>query len=161
MFCSRARALPYALLVALAAGGCATAAAVDDETDPPDALAAGRAELKSALAATSKIPTELTTADDPNAPVRAGTLTLDARAGSFLVVPQAGRMIVVGRDAAGAMYGAFELAERVRLDGVAAVIAAGAFAGAPTLPIRGANLFLTIPDEREASWWFRDLRFWR
>ena len=161
MFRSRARALPYALLVALAAGGCATAAAVDDESDPPDALAAGRAELVSALAATAKIPIDLTTADDPSAPVSAGALTLDARAGSFLVVPQAGRMTVVGRDAAGAMYGAFELAERVRLDGVAAVIAAGAFAGAPTLPIRGANLFLTIPDEREASWWFRDLRFWR
>jgi hypothetical protein len=163
MFRSIASALPHTLVVvcALGIGACATPAPGNYDADPVDPVAEGRAELGDALSATSTVPTEVTTVDDPTAPTNAGALTLDARPGSFLIVPQGGRMVVVGRDAAGAMYGAFELAERVRLDGVDAVLRGGAIAAAPALPIRGANLFLTIPDARESQWWFRDLRFWR
>ncbi|HEX8950726.1 MAG TPA: hypothetical protein VF945_02725, partial [Polyangia bacterium] len=143
------------------AAGCARAELATDDPDPPNALAVGRLELGAALATTPATSVAVTTADDPAAPTSAGALALDARPGSFLVVPDAARLLVVGRDAAGAMYGAFELAERVRLDGVAAVVRAGPFAAAPSLPVRGANLFLTLPDPREPIWWFHDLRFWR
>ncbi len=150
-----ATALPILL------AGCVAAAPAAMDPEPADAVAAGSIELADALPPQSRTATTILTADDPGVPTSAGTLTLDPRPGSYLVLPRDGRMIVVGRDRAGAMYGAFELAERVRLDGLAAVLRAGPFAGAPALPIRGANLFLTIPSGHEPTWWFRDLHFWR
>jgi hypothetical protein len=155
-------ALASALALACVSLGCIAAATPGEpDAEPTDALNAGSLELGSALAGKSTLPAAVLTADDASAPTTSGTLALDPRPGSFLVVPQAGRMMVVGRDKAGAMYGAFELAERIRLDGLVAVVRGGAFAGAPALPIRGANLFLTVADPHEPSWWFRDLHFWR
>lgn len=147
-------------------GGClALPRPPADDPYPADPAAAGSVELGNALgpATSAGHDHDVMTADDPRAGavLRTSTVALDARPGSFIVVPHGARMEIIGRDAAGAMYGAFELAERVRFHGADAVWRDGAFAGAPALPIRGANLFLELADEREPSWWFRDLRFWR
>ena len=156
------RAATVSLFFGLVGAGCVVAAPGHDDPEPADALAAGKAELAN-VAAVGAMPAQLLTADDASAAavVHGSGVALDARPGSFIVVPRDGRMVVVGRDAAGAMYGAYELAERVRLDGAAAVMRAGAFSAAPALPVRGANLFLALADDRESTWWFRDLHFWR
>ena len=61
------------------------------------------------------------------------------------------------------MYGALELAERLRLHGGAALPPATTLRGAPALPIRAANMFWTLPDpdQPETEWWFHDEQFWR
>jgi hypothetical protein len=101
------------------------------------------------------------TADTPSAgaALRASGVVLDARPESFAVLPDQDSTWVVGRDAAGAMYGAFELAERLRL-GTATLPVAAPFALAPAVPLRAANLFLTLPAAGETSWWFLDPDFW-
>jgi hypothetical protein len=77
-------------------------------------------------------------------------------------------------DAAGAMYGLLELAERVRLGGAGAC-ARGKITGRPFLRDRGLNVFLTLPwdyqnnctdDAPEAlvdpqRWWFQNDAYWR
>ena len=56
------------------------------------------------------------------------------------------------------MYGALELAERLRLHGGGALPPATTLRGAPALPIRAANMFWTLPDpdQPETEWWFHD-----
>ena len=66
---------------------------------------------------------------------------------------------MIGRDPTGAMYGAYELAERLRL-GTAALPVAQSFSLAPAVPLRAANLFLVLPAPGEAAWWFLDPDFW-
>ncbi len=91
-----------------------------------------------------------------------GTLAIDSRPESFAIVPAAsGGATIVGRDPTGALYGALELAERLRLDGASALTLATPLFGTPAVPIRGANLFLVLPEAGETSWWFRDPVFWR
>jgi len=80
---------------------------------------------------------------------------------SFAIVLAAGAPIVIGRDGVGAMYGAFELAERIRLDGVQVAVASLSLVNAPATPLRAANLFLVLPAPGETSWWFLDVSFWR
>ncbi len=86
---------------------------------------------------------------------------LDARPESFVVAPIDGTTWIVGRDAIGAMYGALEIAERLRLQGGAAVPPATTVRGTPTVAIRAANLFWTVKDPAEGTWWFLDESFWR
>jgi hypothetical protein len=136
-----------------------------DGHEPADPVDYGRCAVAQALAETR--------ADATIAVVVAGAPTaaaipdvaalLDARPESYAIVTVSGTTWVVGRDAAGAMYGALELAERLRLDGASAVPPAAALRGAPAIPIRAANFFLTLPDARghETSWWYLDEGFWR
>src|SRR6185312_12914138 len=63
--------------------------------------------------------------------------------------------------AIGAMYGALQLAERIRLDGAGAVPPVALVRGAPAVPFRAANLFWVLPEAGETSWWFLDEGFWR
>jgi hypothetical protein len=105
---------------------------------------------------------QLTTADTPlgRRALAQSAETLDPRPESFLITTLGSTTIVVGRDPVGAMYGAQELAERLDLDGAAALPLAAAVTGAPALSVRAANPFLVLPAPGEASWWFLDRSFW-
>ncbi len=80
---------------------------------------------------------------------------------SFVIAPLAGTTWIVGRDPVGAMYGALEIAERIRLDGAGAVPPASVSRGAPAVSFRAANLFWVLPAPDEPSWWYLDPQFWR
>lgn len=125
-------------------------------------LETGRSELVKALA-DAKLAGSIcvATIDDPTAEVALhdASQPLDPRPESFAVARRGDATWVVGSDAAGAMYGAFELAERLRA-GAAELPVASSFAGTPVVAVRGANLFLTLPAPNEAAWWFTDEGFW-
>jgi len=78
---------------------------------------------------------------------------------SYSIVSSPDETRVVGRDAAGVMYGAMDLAERVDEHGCAALPLATPVRTTAVLKYRAANLFLTLPEPGE-HWWFRDLTFW-
>jgi hypothetical protein len=130
--------------------------------DPRSPLDFGRIEIDAALTET-KLPGRVCigTVVTPSvqAALTASGVSLDARPESFVVFPGGDRTWVVGRDATGAMYGAYELAERLRL-GTALLPPAQAIAMAPAVPVRAANLFLTLPAQGETAWWFLDPAFW-
>ena len=81
---------------------------------------------------------------------------------------------VLGADANGALYGALELAERIRRRGAEA-LGGAAVSGRPFLRDRGWNMFLTLPwnyakNDTDydpsalvdpARWWFANADFWR
>ena len=85
-----------------------------------------------------------------------------------------GAAAVLAPDANGALYGALEIAERIRRQGKDA-LAGPPVNGRPFLRDRGWNIFLTLPwDEKAATtdydpralvdperWWFANDRFWR
>jgi hypothetical protein len=137
-----------------------------DGHDPTTPIDYGRCALDQALAeaGVTRAITIATVAD-------AGTVTpaaklapqVDARPESYAVSLVDGATWIVGRDAVGAMYGALELAERLRLHGGAAVPPAATLRGAPSIPIRAANLFWVLPDadQPETDWWFYDEDFWQ
>ena len=85
-----------------------------------------------------------------------------------------GAASILAPDANGALYGALEIAERIRRRGKDA-LAGPPINGRPFLRDRGWNIFLTLPwDDRAANtdynpralvdpdrWWFANDRFWR
>jgi hypothetical protein len=130
---------------------------------PTEPISRGDCELRDALAdrgLTTR--TAVWVASDPRAVelLAARATALATTAESYAVLPDGDGLAVVGRDAAGAMYGAFDLAERVRADGAAALASAPAMRGSPAVRFRAANLFLTLPDAGESRWWFREDAFW-
>src|SRR5260370_2655335 len=91
----------------------------------------------------------------------AAGVTLDQRPESFEIVPGESRStIVIGRDAAGALYGALELADRLQLSGPGFLPVTDPFGRAPAASVRAANLFLVLPADGESTWWFLDQGFW-
>jgi hypothetical protein len=134
-----------------------------DGHDPTDPLDYGRCAVDQAAAeAGAKATITIATIDDPAvATVRAAVApVLDARAESFVIAPIGGATWIVGRDAVGAMYGALEIAERLRLDGAGAVPPSNVTHGAPAVGFRAANLFWVLPEAEETKWWFLDEGFW-
>jgi hypothetical protein len=130
---------------------------------PTDPLSRGDCELRDALVeGRLSARVSVRAIDDPRAAALAARApeALAAAAESWAVLRDAGELVVVGRDRVGAMYGAFELAERIRLDGAAAIDRADTMRGAPAVRFRAANLFLTLPEPGDARWWFRDDGFW-
>ncbi len=91
---------------------------------------------------------------------------------SFRVHAESGRVIVEGADAPGAMYGALELAERVRSRPETLLTAQ--ISATPFLRDRGLNVFLTLPwnyDKDDTNydpaaltdpdrWWFQNDDYW-
>ena len=91
---------------------------------------------------------------------------------SYTIEPRDGKIRIVGSDPTGAMYGAFEFAERLRNQGSKAWTETAN--AEPYLPERGVNLFLTLPwdyakndtdDDPGAlvdpkRWWFQDEHYW-
>jgi hypothetical protein len=149
---------------ASAAGGPAWAwtVACPDGHEPTDPVDYGRCAVAQALAETgSPAAVTVVTAADA-APVMADLAPLlDDRPESYAILARAGTTWAVGRDAVGAMYGALELAERLRTGGASALPLATAARGAPAIAMRAANLFWTLPDTGETAWWFLDEGFWR
>jgi hypothetical protein len=134
-----------------------------DGHDPTDPIDYGRCAVDQALAEARATRTiTIATIDDPTAATVKDAVApvLDARAESFVIAPIGSATWIVGRDAIGAMYGALEIAERIRLDGAAAVPPSDVSRGAPTVAFRGANLFWVLPEASETSWWFLDEGFW-
>lgn len=93
---------------------------------------------------------------------------------SFAIRKDAGHIVITGADEAGAMYGALEFGERVKLHGAAALNDAD-ISAAPFLRDRGLNVFLTLPWNYEKNdtdydpaaltdperWWFQNDDYWR
>ncbi|MBS1712866.1 MAG: prolyl oligopeptidase family serine peptidase [Armatimonadetes bacterium] len=91
---------------------------------------------------------------------------------SFEIKVKGGKVTVTGSDPNGAMYGALEFAERVRIQGEKAW--RHDVSARPFLPDRGLNLFLTLPwnvakndtDTDVAAltdperWWFQNDSYW-
>jgi len=77
------------------------------------------------------------------APIYVGTAGTGAPE-SFTITFKDGGAFVLAPDANGAMYGAFELAERIRRQGASA-LTGPSISGRPFLRDRGWNLFLTLP----------------
>ena len=135
-----------------------------DGHEPLNPIDYGRCAVDQALAdvhATRAI--IILSADDPLASRVMANLNplLDMRPESYVVVADMGTTLVIGRDAVGAMYGALEVAEGLRLRGPDSVPPIANLRGAPTVSIRAANLFLTMQDIGEPFWWFLDESFWR
>jgi hypothetical protein len=136
-----------------------------DGHQPTDPIDYGTCEVTRALADTrSAAVVHIVLASDSLGAqaLQTSGVTLDARAESYAVVAASGATVVIGRDAVGAMYGALEVAERLRDDGPASIPPVAPVTGAPATAIRGANLFLALPggSETTATWWFRDPSFW-
>ena len=135
-----------------------------DGHDPVNPLDYGRCAVEQASAeAHAEQAVTVTTVDDPAAASVEPTLAplLDQRPESYVIAPVDGTTWIVGRDAVGAMYGALQIAERLRIDGATALPPAGSIRGAPALSFRGANLFWVLPEMGETAWWFLDEGFWR
>jgi hypothetical protein len=137
-----------------------TCAAVTFADSSP--VAHGRAEVDRALAdAGQSTPVHLYLADAGcGVPLLSrARIQLSAAAESFAIFADPSGTVVVGRDEVGAMYGALEVAERLR--GGDAVPPAQPIVRTPAMPIRAGNLFLPIPAAGETTWWFLDEGFWR
>jgi hypothetical protein len=150
-------AAPDRAPLALPAVDCADAPQPDGPTE------FGVCRLHAALArAKSSAKVEVLLASDPKAgPALADApAALDARPESYVIRTTDDITRVIGRDAVGAMYGAFELAERLDREGAAALPVRAPVIGAPKLAIRGANPFLVMPDPSETTWWFLEPTFW-
>ncbi|MGH7294971.1 MAG: hypothetical protein ACRELB_08560, partial [Polyangiaceae bacterium] len=131
---------------------------------PTDPVDYGTCEVAQALLASgSGAVVRVVLASDPSGAraLAASGATLDARAESYVVTPSPDATYVVGRDPVGAMYGALDVAERLR-DADGTIPPSSAWAAAPSVALRAANLFLVLPanGETTATWWFRDPGFW-
>jgi dienelactone hydrolase len=126
-----------------------------------DPVAFGRKALAEALAGRGlKVPVEIRVS---------GTGSPE----SYSIAFKDGSALIQAPDRSGALYGALELAERVKRRGQAA-FAGGPVTGRPFLRDRGWNLFLTLPWDYAASntdydpramvdpgrWWFANDGFW-
>jgi len=137
-----------------------------DGHDPTTPIEYGRCALDQALAEAGATRTVgiTTVTDAAGIPAAAGLASpVDARPESYVVAEVEGTTWVVGRDEVGAMYGALELAERLRLHGGSAVPPVATLRGTPAISLRAANLFWILPDsdQPETHWWFLDETFWR
>ena len=144
-------------------GRCAIdQALLEQRASSPSPSGAGGATPVGPAITVATVTDRATTAAFPDA-----LALVDARPESFVIVPASAGpggfagAAVIGRDEVGAMYGALELAERIRQSGVAAATPSSATRGAPSVAFRAANLFWTVQDTAETEWWFHDLSFWR
>src|SRR5688572_9425776 len=120
---------PRPILEVLRVNGLLPLLALLAAQSPGDPVAFGRSRLAAAGVADERV-----------------EVALDEALGreAFALEPTAKGARVTGGDAAGAMYGLLELAERSRRDGARALADARVRAS-PFLADRGLNLFLTLP----------------
>jgi dienelactone hydrolase len=150
-------------LTVLIAAACSLVLSAWSQTDGP--VEFGRRAVREALAARG-LQSDVRVRILPSSPA----LPPESYAISF---PN-GTALIEAPDENGALYGALELAERVRRQGAEA-LSGGAVAGRPFLGDRGWNLFLTLPwnyaaDDTDydpgalvdpARWWFANDAFWQ
>ena len=160
-----------ALAAVLAVARLAAAPLVVVKAPSQGPIAFGAGDLKAALASQGY---ELAPADARDAfEVVAGTVGADyvppgapvpAKPESFAIVPDlANRQVfIVGRDETGAMYGCFELAERLKLG--TPLEQTQPVTQSPFLEFRAPNPFLSLPypfTGKYDDWWFLSEDFWR
>ncbi len=132
--------------------------------EPAEPVGFGRCQLTRALGRAGVIAdVAVLTIDDPSAGAALAEVgqTVDTRPESFIVVTVGATTYVIGRDAAGALYGAQELSERIKTSGAAALPVWPALTGAPMLAIRAANPFLLLRQPEETAWYFLNRDYWR
>jgi hypothetical protein len=138
---------------------CASSVPVGEPSSPIDF---GVRDVTAVLAQVGSTATvAAVTADDPRASPALASVgaSLDPRPESYAVVPSGSGVLIVGRDQVGAMYGAFELAEELRL-GAAVLPLATPILGAPSFAVRGYNPHIEMPENDEDCWYFLDASFW-
>src|SRR5438067_1963339 len=118
----RTSPLPVLAASLALAAGCATETARNVPSATPTVLAA---------AAATAARVRVTVANDGAAAAQlaAAGVTLDARPESFAALSTPAETLVVGRDDAGALYGALEIAERLESAGAAALPLAAPLTG--------------------------------
>jgi hypothetical protein len=141
----------------------ATCAPSSPSGEPSSPVEFGRSDLLAALAEVgSSAPVDVATADDPRTvpALSAAGVTLGSQAESFAIVPAGTGALVVGRDPVGAMYGAFELAEQLRLGGGSVLPLASPVLRTPAIGLRGYNPQIEMPENGEDCWYFLDATYW-
>jgi hypothetical protein len=165
------RLLPLLLLIACRSG--------EEDQGQPDA-AIGDSSIDAIDTSTPETPSPTHGCDkEPTSPIEYGKCVLEtaikeekldapayqiavdktAAPESFGIQVADGVVRVTGGDDVGAMYGAMELAERVRMH----VPFATATTQKPFAKLRGSNFFAVLPTNGETmdTWWFHDMSFWR
>ena len=97
-----------------------------------------------------------------NAAVKAASKALPRKPESFAIARAGKDIAVVGFDRTGAMYGCFELAERIGLSGRAALDIRKPIAQSPAVGFRAINPFITLPyKETDSDWYFLQDDYWK
>jgi len=92
---------------------------------------------------------------------RAAEKVLPKKPESFAIAKSDREIAIVGRDEVGAMYGCFELAERLDMKGRVALDIRRPIVQSPAVEFRAVNPFLTLPyREDDSNWWFLQEDYW-
>lgn len=99
--------------------------------------------------------------ESSNPSVKDAIKVLPAKAESFAIARVGDEIAVVGRDEVGAMYGCFELAERLGINGKSALNIRKPIVQSPAVEFRGINPFITLPyKETDETWYFLQEDYW-
>lgn len=79
---------------------------------------------------------------------------------SFVIARSGNTVAIAGSDEVGTMYGCFELAERLSMDGRRALDIRMPIVQSPFVEFRAMNPFLSLPYGDENDWWFLSDDFW-
>ena len=78
---------------------------------------------------------------------------------SYAIFASGGATWIVASDAIGAMYGAYDFAERVRL--AEPMPPPSPIVATPSFAVRGYNTHIVMPENGETCWYFLDASYWR
>ena len=96
-----------------------------------------------------------------NPAITAAGNAVPAKPESFAIARAGDDIAIVGRDETGAMYGCFELAERLDMKGPAAFNIDKTVVQSPAVEFRAVNPFITTPyKETDAGWYFLQEDYW-
>lgn len=153
---------------AVGAGRAAPVVRIAVDGDAPACVQFGAQDLRAALEASGQKAEVAAGAEE--ADVRIGTaqeswaaVAPPEPAESFAIARQGGTLLIVGRDAVGAMYGALDAAEQVRWAGPGARLqeAVAAKSESPFVPLRGVNPFISVQAMQDPNSWFYSEDYWR
>ena len=173
MPCKLTRLFVLAALFLLAANASAAPQWAPNVVCPQDyaktPIEHGRADLMAALRSigSKQIPSGMTfyvccPGDTGNAAAKAATKALACKPESFAIARSGKDIAIVGVDGTGAMYGCFELAERIGLSGRAALDIRKPIAQSPAVEFRAINPFITLPyHEAGGNWYFLRDDYWK
>jgi hypothetical protein len=165
---------PHIAILALAIAGAICAAtrapaapiAIGVSADAPACVRFGAEDLAAALAANggaAEVRSDFSGADVLIGVARVAGATPPEAAESFTIARRGGQLLIVGRDAVGAMYGALDAAEQVRWAGrgVRLAEAVKPKSESPYLALRGTNPFITVQAVQDPNSWFFSADYWR
>lgn len=129
-------------------------------------VAFGIRDLKAALDQTQNLPRGMRIlvacpGDLNSSTIRAAAKLLPKKADSFVILRDGNEIAILGRNSTGAMYGCFELAERLDMYGRVALDIRKPIVQSPAVQFRAVNPFLTLPYRTdEKDWWFMQEDYW-